>query len=154
MLRRLRERSNILRSSAPKRRSSLSFENLETRALLSSAAVISWKMAPQIALDPAHGNAPDLPNTSAYVSLVGGYQVLLDASKTPGLQPGSTYNWTISQAGQTVASAQGEQSSVALPEGPYTVQLTVNGVRGASGPVIADQDMVVKDLLIVSNGDA
>ena len=154
MLRRLTERSNILRSSAPKRRSSLSFENLETRALLSSAAVISWKLAPQIALDPAHGNAPDLPNTSAYVSPVGGYQVLLDASKTPGLQPGSTYTWTISEAGQTVASAQGEKSSVALPEGPYTVQLTVSGVRGASGPVVADQDIVVKDVLIVSVGDS
>jgi len=154
MLRILPERSIILRSSAPKRRSSLSFENLETRALLSSAAVISWKMAPQIALDPAHGNAPDLPNTSAYVSPAGGYQVLLDASKTPDLQPSSTYTWTISEAGQTVASVQGEKSSVSLPEGPYTVQLTVNGVRGASGPVVADQDIVVKDVLIVAIGDS
>ena len=40
-------------------------EVLEVRSLLSSTAVILWTMDPQIALDPAHGDEPDLPNTSA-----------------------------------------------------------------------------------------
>ena len=154
MLRILPERSKLQRPSGPKRGWVSSLESMETRLLLSAAAVISWRMAPQIALDPAHGNAPDLPNTSAYVNPAGGYQVLLDASKTPGLRPTSNYQWTISESGQVVATAQGERPSVSLPQGPYTVQLTVNGVRGADGPVVADQDIVVKDVLIVSIGDS
>ena len=154
MLRILTERFIVTRSSTHKRCSALSFENLETRDLLSTTAIISWKMAPQIALDPAHGNAPDLPNTAAYVSPAGGYQVLLDASKTQDLQANSTFTWTISESGQAVASVQGKKASVALPEGPYSVQLTVNGVRGATGPVVAEQDIVVKDVLIVSIGDS
>ena len=43
-------------------------EQLEVRSLLSSVAVIRWQMTPQIALDPAHGDQPDLPNTPAYVN--------------------------------------------------------------------------------------
>ncbi len=154
MLRLFPGRSNCPGSSATRRRSSFSVETLETRALLSTAAVISWKMAPQIALDPAHGNAPDLPNTSAYVNPVGGYQVLLDASKTPDLQASSSYTWTISESGQTVATVQGEKSSVSLPEGPYSVQLTVSGLRGSGGPVVATEAIVVKDILVVSIGDS
>ncbi len=154
MLRLLIKHSNVRRSFVAKRRSSPTFESLELRSLLSSAAVISWKMAPQIALDPAHGNAPDLPNTSAYVSPAGGYKVLLDASGSPGMKPNSTCTWTISQSGRTIATAQGKNSSVSLPEGPYTVHLTVSGVRGTSSPEVADQDIVVKDVLIVAIGDS
>ena len=154
MTRFLMKRSNFLRSSAPKRRWTFSVENLEIRALLSSAAVISWKMAPQIALDPAHGNAPDLPNTSDYVNPPGGYKLLLDASKTPGLRPKSTYTWVISESGTKIASLQGEKSSISLPEGPYNVQLTVNGVRGTNGPVVADENIAVNDVLIVAIGDS
>ena len=154
MLRLLLRRSNVPRSAAPGRRSRPSFEGLESRGLLSTAAVISWRMAPQIAPDPAHGGAPDLPNTAAYVNPAGGYQVLLDASKTPNIAPNSTYTWTIRQADRTVASVSGEESSVTLPEGPYTVQLSVNGVRGADGPAVAREDIVVKDVLIVAIGDS
>ena len=154
MLRCLTGRPNVRRSPAPRRRSALAFEGLDARLLLSSAAVISWRMAPQIAVDPAHGNAPVLPNTSAYVNPAKGYRVLLDASKTPGIQPGSTYVWTISAAGQAVATLQGKDASVALPEGPYSVELTVYGVRGAGGTVVADEDIVVKDVLIVAIGDS
>ena len=154
MLSFLSARPEPRRSSASVRRWTSSLELLETRALLSTAAVISWKIAPQIAPDPAHGNAPDLPNTPAYVNPPGGYPVLLDASKTPGLGPDSGYVWTISESGQTVATVQGEKPTVSLPEGPYTVQLTVTGVRGADGPVVADQDIVVKDVLIVAIGDS
>ena len=154
MLRPLTDRSNRHRASAPHRRLTLSIEVMETRQLLTTAAVISWKMAPQIAPDSAHGNAPDLPNTSAYVNPAGGYQVLLDASKTPGIQPTSTYTWTVSAAGQAVATVQGEEASVSLPEGPYTVQLTVNGVVGADTTAVASEDIVVKDVLIVAMGDS
>ena len=154
MLRILTGRFAVSRASALKRRCPLSFENLETRNLLSTAAVISWQMAPQIAPDRAHGNAPDLPNTSAYVNPAGGYTVLLDASKTPDLRANSTFTWTISESGQVVASVSGKKASVALPEGPYAVQLTVNGVRGSAAPEVAEQDIVVKDVLIVSIGDS
>ncbi|WZO97050.1 SGNH/GDSL hydrolase family protein [Isosphaeraceae bacterium EP7] len=116
--------------------------------------MISWEMAPRIALNPAHGNAPALPNTSAYASPAGGYQVLLDASKTQALKANSTFTWTISESGQAVASVRGKKPSVTLPEGQYSVQLTVNGVRGASGPVVAEQDIVIKNVLIVSIGDS
>ncbi|WP_406698429.1 SGNH/GDSL hydrolase family protein [Singulisphaera sp. Ch08] len=154
MSRFLTEMSNLLRSSAPKRRRAFSVEILESRALLSSTAVISWKMAPRIVLDPAHGNAPSLPNTPAYVSPEGGYKVLLDATKTPGLRPRSTFNWAISESGQVIASVQGKKSSVSLPEGPYSVQLTVNGVRGSKDSLVASQDITINNVLIVAIGDS
>ncbi len=144
----------MLRSAFVRQRRAFSVEILETRALLSSAAVISWKMAPQIVLDKAHGNAPDLPNTSAYVNPAGGYQVLLDASHSQGVQRSTTFTWTISESGQTVATVQGRKPEVTLPEGPYTVELSAKGLQGTTGPVVVDQSLVVKDVLIVSIGDS
>ena len=154
MLRTLSDQFSAPRTVAPRRRPALTFERIEARMLLSTAAVISWKMAPQIALDPAHGNAPDLPNTPAYVNPAGGYRVLLDASGTPGVRPTSTCIWTVTAAGRPVATVQGEEASVSLPEGPYSLQLTVSGLRGAAAPEVATEEIVVKDLLVVAIGDS
>ncbi len=90
---------------------------------MSSAALIQWEMAPQIAPDPNHGGQPDLPNTSAYVNPPDGYEVLLDASHSRGIRPSSSFNWTISQSSKVVTTVQGEKPDVDLPEGTYTVQL-------------------------------
>ncbi|WP_435020260.1 SGNH/GDSL hydrolase family protein [Tundrisphaera sp. TA3] len=150
MLRAL-ERSNSPR--APKRRCAVAVETLDTRTLL-SAAVISWEMAPRVAVERGRGNAFALPNTPAYVSPAGGFQVLLDASKTPGLRPASTFTWTVSESGNVISTVQGKKTGVTLPEGSYTVHLSVGGVRGARAPVVASEDIVVDDVLIVSIGDS
>lgn len=150
MLRAL-DRSSFPR--APKRRLALAVENLDVRTLL-SAAVISWEIAPRIAVERGQGDAFALPNTPDYVSPAGGYQVLLDASKTPGIRPASTFTWTVSESGNVISTVQGKKSSVSLPEGSYSVRLSVGGVRGAKAPVVAAEDIVVKDVLVVSIGDS
>jgi hypothetical protein len=59
-------------------------------------------MVPQIALDPLHGNEPDLPNTPAYVNPPGGYGVVLDASHSVGIEPTTTFEWIVTDsAGQS-----------------------------------------------------
>lgn len=150
MLRAL-ERSNSLR--AQKRRFPVAVETLDTRTLL-SAAVISWEMAPRIAVERGQDDAFALPNTPDYISPAGGYQVLLDASKTPGIRPASTFTWTVSESGNVISTVQGKKSSVSLPEGSYSVHLSVGGVRGARAPVVEDEDIVVNDVLVVSIGDS
>jgi lysophospholipase L1-like esterase len=129
-------------------------EPLELRSLLSSAAVIQWQMAPQIAPDPSHGGQPDLPNTRAYVNPPNGYEVLLDASHSRGIRRSSTFTWTISQSGKVVTTLQGEKPAVDLPEDTYTVQLEADNLRGTTGPVVVNTTVVVKDILIVSIGDS
>jgi len=129
-------------------------EALEVRSLLSSAAVIQWQMAPQIAPDASHGGQPDLPNTFAYVNPPDGYEVLLNASHTRGIRPSSTFNWTISESGKIATTVQGEQPDVDLPEGTYTVQLEANNLARTAGPLIVSSTVVVKDILIVSIGDS
>jgi hypothetical protein len=137
-----------------RRRLEVRVEALEPRSLLSSVAVIQWQMAPQIAPDPNHGGAPDLPNTSAYVNPPNGYEVLLDASHSRGIGRSSTFTWTISQSGNVVTTVQGEKPDVDLPEGTYTVQLQAYKLRGMTGPVVVSNTVVVKDILIVSIGDS
>ncbi len=88
-------RSNRVRHRCRPRRTfpfaDAAVEVLEVRSLLSSAAVIQWSMVPQIALDPLHGNEPDLANTPAYVNAPTGYGVVLDASRSVGIQPTTTF---------------------------------------------------------------
>lgn len=142
------------RASTPRRRVAVVVEALEGRSLLSASAVISWKMAPRVAVVPKGGEIAALPNTPEYVSPASGYQVILDGSKTPGARPGSSYDWTVKKAGETLATFSGKAPSIALPEGPYTVQLTVKGAKGAKAPLTASQDIEVKSVLIVSIGDS
>jgi lysophospholipase L1-like esterase len=129
-------------------------ERLEVRSLLSSAAVIRWQMAPQIALDPNHGNQPDLPNTSAYVNPPNGYGVLLDASHSQGVQPSTKFSWTVTDAKGHATHLVGEDPSLSLPQGTYTVSLEAQGLRHTTGPVFAQNSVQVKDVLIVSIGDS
>ncbi len=136
------------------RRISPAGEILEARSLPSSAAVIAWSMVPQIAPDPAHGDAPDLPNTPAYVNPPAGFGVRLDASQSAGIQPTSTFSWTVTDSQGHSTSLRGEDPLIDLPQGPYTVQLTATGLLGADGPQTATTDIQVKDILVVSIGDS
>ena len=129
-------------------------ESLEVRSLLSSAAVIAWSMVPQIAPDPAHGDQPDLPNTPAYVNPPDGFGVRLDASRSVGIQPTTTFAWTVTDAQGHATSATGEDPTIDLPQGPYTVQLTATGLLNTDGPQVTSTGILVKDILIVSIGDS
>lgn len=130
-----------------------SVETLEARTL-QAAAAFEWRMAPRMVANPDFGDAPALPNTAAYVNPPGGYEVRFDASKTPGIRRGTTYDWAVIQAGQEIATFQGRKASTSLPEGSYTVQLTVRGAKGAKEPLVADQDITVNNVVIVSIGDS
>lgn len=137
-----------------RRRIRATFEPLEDRSLLSSAAVIDWSMAPRIVPDPAHGGVPDLPNTPSYVNPPGGYTVNLDASHSAGIQAATAFAWTISAPGGFSQSLAGEDPSIGLPQGSYTVQLTATNLAGSAGPQTATTAMAVKDVLIVAIGDS
>ncbi len=108
----------------------------------------------RIALDPAHGDVPDLPNTPAYVNSPNGYGVNLDASHSAGIQPSSTFAWTVTGAGGFSTTLAGEDPSLNLPQGAYTVALTATNLAGATGPQVATTAIQVKDVLIVAIGDS
>ena len=97
-------------------------------------------MVPQIAPDPAHGDEPDLPNTPAYVNPPDGYGVQLDASHSVGIQPTSTFSWTVTDSRGHATPLSGEDPTIDLPQGPYTVQLTATGLIGTDGPQFATTD--------------
>jgi lysophospholipase L1-like esterase len=132
----------------------VSVKTLEVRSMLSAAAVIQWRMAPNFAPDPHHGNTPDLPNTPAYVNPPDGYKVLLDASHSSGVLPTSKFIWTVTSASGQTTTVKGEKPSVNLPEGNYAVQLEADGLKGSTQPQITDGTLTVKDVLIVSIGDS
>ncbi len=129
-------------------------ELLEVRSLLSSTPVIVWQMDPQISLDPAHGDEPDLPNTSAYVNPPGGYGLTLDASQSTGILPTSTFAWTVTGPGRHVMHLTGESPALSLPQGKYKVKLEASGLAGTTDPLTTSTTIQVKDLLIVSIGDS
>ncbi len=129
-------------------------EMLEDRTLLSSAAVIEWSMAPRIALDPAHGNEPDLPNTSAYANPPSGYEVLLNASQSVGILPTTNFSWTVTYPNGQTTRLSGENPNIDLPQASYQVQLTATGLSGTSAPVSTSTSIQVKDILIVAIGDS
>jgi lysophospholipase L1-like esterase len=136
------------------RRFPVALEPLEVRSVPSSAAVIQWSMVPQIAPDPAHGGAPDLPNTPAYVNPPDGYGVRLDASQSVGIQPTTSFSWAVTDSQGHSTALNGEEPLIDLPQGPYTLQLTATGLLGTDGPQSATADIQVKDILIVSIGDS
>ena len=129
-------------------------ESLEGRAMLASMAVIQWQMAPRLVADPAHGNVPDLPNTSTYVNPAGGFEVLLDASHSTGIRPTTTFAWTVTNAKGQATRLVGEDPDVGLPQGQYKVKLQATGLAGANKPITATSSIRVKDLLVVSIGDS
>ena len=129
-------------------------EILEVRSLLSSTPVILWQMDPQIALDPAHGDEPDLPNTSAYVNPAGGYGLTLDASNSIGILPTSTFTWTVKGSSGHVTHLTGLDPALSLPQGKYKVKLQASGLAGTTTPLTTSTTIQVKDVLIVSIGDS
>jgi hypothetical protein len=111
-------------------------------------------MVPQIAPDPLHGDAPDLPNTSAYVNPPDGYGVLFSASQSVGIQPTTTFAWTLTDSAGHKRPMSGENPTTSLPQGAYTVALTATGLLGSNGPQYATADVNVNDILIVAIGDS
>jgi hypothetical protein len=111
-------------------------------------------MAPQIALDPLHGNQPDLPNTYAYVNPANGYTVSLDASHSVGIRRTTTFSWIITDSKGHSTRLSGEHPSINLFPASYHVTLTEKGLRNTKKPVVANATVRVKDVLIVSIGDS
>jgi lysophospholipase L1-like esterase len=136
----------------PRRRPAVAVEALEGRALLSSAAVLDWEMAPRLVAD--RGGQLALPNTPAYADPEAGYQVRLDASRSSGILPRSTFTWTITGAAGGPIVLEGKSPTVQLPEGSYTVRLEARGLLGSDGPSVAQGTIEVDDILIVSIGDS
>lgn len=148
-----------LQRAAPRPRRALrpvtaTVEMLEIRTLLSSAAILQWSMAPRIALDPAHGNQPDLPNTPAYVNPASGFDLMLDASHSVGILPTTTFSWTVTDPNGHTTPLAGEDPIIDLPQALYRVKLTATGLAGTSKPVSTTSNVLVKDVLIVSIGDS
>ena len=136
------------------RRFSLCVEILEFRSLLSTAAQIQWSIAPNFAPDPNRGGQVDLPNTSAYVNPPNGYDVLLDASRSRGITPRSSFLWTITGSAGKTTIVEGEKPNLDLLEGSYSVLLEADNLKGAAKPAFASTTVLVKDILIVSIGDS
>jgi hypothetical protein len=111
-------------------------------------------MAPQIAPDPAHGNEPDLPNTRTYVNPPHGYTVLLDASHSVGIEPTTTFSWTVTSSNGRSMRLRGEDPSINLKVGSYKVKLKATRLGGTNRPHYAMTSVQVKDVLIVSIGDS
>jgi lysophospholipase L1-like esterase len=129
-------------------------ESLEVRSLLSTVAVIQWKVATYHTADPAYGNPPALPNTSAYVNQSGGYYLTLDASGSKGVLPTSTFSWKVTGAKGFAKTLYGEEPILKVPLGRYSVKLQASGLSGSSKVVTASATVQVKDVLIVSIGDS
>ena len=104
--------------------------------------------------DPLHGNRHGLPNTAAYVNPPGGYGVLLNASHSVGILPTSTFSWTVTASGGQQTVVSGEDPTVDLQQGPYTVKLTATGLARTKRPLFATTSIHVKDILVVSIGDS
>jgi hypothetical protein len=145
---------SVSRPSRARRSAKAWVEVLEARSLLSSAAVITWSMVPQIAPDPLHGNQPDLPNTPAYVNPPQGYGVVLDAANSVGILPTTTFAWTVTNSSGQNTTTSGETPTIDLQRGSYSVKLTATGLAGTNGPLIATTTIQVKDILIASIGDS
>jgi hypothetical protein len=154
MLSRLRSKHAHSSHRRTIRRAGIAREELEARTLLSSAAVIRWQMLPQIFHDVNHGSQPDLPNTPAYVNPPGGFGVLLNASHSIGILPTTTFTWTVTDALGQTTPLSGEQPSINLPQGPYTVKLEAIGLLNHPRPQFSTAKIQVKDVLIVSIGDS
>jgi lysophospholipase L1-like esterase len=111
-------------------------------------------MVPQIAPDASHGNAPDLPNTPAYVNPPDGYGVQLDASQSVGIQSSTRFAWTVTDSQGHSTPLSGEDPTIELQQGSYTVRLMATGLLNTGGPQTTTITIQVKDILIVSIGDS
>ena len=98
--------------------------------------------------------SPTCRTPPAYVNPPNGYGVQLDASHSVGIQPTTTFSWTVTDSLGHTTPLGGEDPRIDLPQGPYTVQLTATGLLGSIGPQYATADVQVKDVLIVAIGDS
>ena len=97
---------------------------------------------------------PDLPNSHEYVNPVR-YEVRLAAcvSATAVAAEGMSCDWTIDAPDQAIGlRATGPRPVVRLPQGAYSVRVTVQLADGRTGSV--RETIRVKDILIVALGDS
>ena len=131
-----------------------------TRAPLTRAAVnltFAWSLPEHYGLD-VKGNDTGLANavlnnTEAYVNPTG-YTLQLDASATTSSAPIDSWNWTVTanNGASQPKQASGQQTEIPnLPQGQYTVQLTITA---AGEQFSASQQVTVRDILIVAIGDS
>ncbi len=117
---------------------------------------ITWAMAERFGpgYDRNRNGLPDLPNSNEYVN-PGGYEVQIVAcAKTIGVAAADmSCNWTIdSRDGAIGLRVSGPRPRVRLPQGTYSVTVTVRLADGRTGS--ARETIRVKDILIVALGDS
>ena len=122
-----------------------------TSAGKSVPVTINWAMAERFGprYDRNRDGRPDLPNSHEYVN-PGRYEVRLTACvDAPAVAlTGMSCVWTIGGADR----ATGPEPVIQLPQGTYTVGVTVQLADGRSGS--ARETIRVKDILIVVLGDS
>jgi len=117
---------------------------------------ITWAMAERFGpgYDRNRNGRPDLPNSHDYVN-PGRYEIRLAACvhANPLATAGMTCVWTIDGPDQaTRLRTTGPRPVVRLPQGTYSVTVTVQLADGRTGS--ARETIHVKDILIVALGDS
>ena len=117
--------------------------------------MIQWQIALQIAPGPEPRRRPTCHQTSAYVNITqSDTRSFLTHRTREGVRPSSTFNWTISESGKIVTTPGSEQPNVDLHEDVHGSAHSRAASGGTTGPVIVNNTIVVKDILIVSIGDS
>lgn len=117
---------------------------------------ITWAMAERFGpgYDRNGDGRPDLPNSFEYAN-PGRYEVKLAAHADtvgPAIEAGAC-NWTVVGRAELIKlPATGPRPTVRLPEGTYTVTVTVKLADGRIGS--ARETIRVRDILIVALGDS
>src|SRR6266850_8136685 len=127
-----------------------------------SAVLFTWKMEDRYGLDRNRDGFLDLPNTYEYAHNMAGawdsstdveprFNVTFDASPVPGMRTPTTYSWQATGPVTKTFQSTGTHWSDSLPEGAYSVTLTVSdGTLSAS----TTRTLAIEDILIVSIGDS
>jgi len=117
---------------------------------------ITWEMAERFGpgCDRNRDGRPDLPNSYEYVN-PGRYEVRLVAcvSATAVAREGLSCNWMIDGPDPAIdVRATGPRPVVRLPQGTFSVSVTVQIADGRTGS--ARKTIRVKDILIIALGDS